>query len=168
MKTSYKVSVLMPSFNVVNYINQCILSVVNQTLKDIQIICIDAGSSDGTLEILEKHANTDDRITIIHSDKRSYGYQMNLGINAAKGEYISIVETDDIAEPDMLEVLYNTAYGRNIDYIKGTAIQFYERVGSIQKMLPYTPYEGLREIREEYLEVNPSSDPKIFLSDNFL
>lgn len=73
MKTSYKVSVLMPSFNVVNYINQCILSVVNQTLKDIQIICIDAGSTDGTLEILKKHANTDDRITINHSDKRSYG-----------------------------------------------------------------------------------------------
>ncbi|MDK2807485.1 MAG: hypothetical protein PWP24_216 [Clostridiales bacterium] len=168
MMTNYKVSVLMPSLNVANYIDQCISSVVNQTLKDIQIICIDAGSTDGTLEILEKHANTDDRITIVHSDKRSYGYQLNLGIDAAKGEYIGIVETDDIAEPDMFEVLYNTVHGKDIDYIKGNAVQFYERAGSIHKILQYTPYVGLRDIKEEYLEVNPSSDPTIFLSDNFL
>ena len=90
-----KVSVIMPSLNVVSYIRECIESVVNQTLKDIEIICVDAGSTDGTLEVLEEYTAKDNRIKLLHSDKKSYGYQMNMGIDAATGEYIGIVETDD-------------------------------------------------------------------------
>ena len=100
-----KVSVIMPSLNVVQYIQECMESVVRQTLSDIEIICVDAGSTDGTLEILQEFAKKDQRISIIVSDKKSYGYQMNLGLKAAKGEYIGIVETDDFIEPNMYEDL---------------------------------------------------------------
>ena len=74
-----KITVIMPSLNVAPYIEKCIQSVVNQTLQDIEILCIDAGSTDGTLEILEQFKREDSRIRIIHSDKKSYGYQVNNG-----------------------------------------------------------------------------------------
>ena len=77
------VSVIMPSLNVGNYIEKCLTSVMNQSLKDIEIICIDAGSTDGTLEIIKKYAELDQRIVVISSEVRSYGYQVNLGISTA-------------------------------------------------------------------------------------
>lgn len=100
----YKISVILPSLNVESYIKQCINSVINQTLDDIEIICVDAGSTDGTLEILGDYVNKDSRVKLIHSNKKSYGYQMNLGIKEANGEYIAIVETDDFIKNTMLKI----------------------------------------------------------------
>lgn len=122
-----KVTIVMPSLNVVTYIRQCIESVINQTLKDIEILCVDAGSTDGTLEILHEYAATDARITIIHSDKKSYGYQMNLGMDAAKGEYMGIVETDDYAEPEMFEELYIKASADDLDVVKSGYYNYYSK-----------------------------------------
>ena len=113
-----KVSVIMPSLNVGEYIRECMESVINQTLKDIEIICVDAGSTDGTLEILQEYASKDSRIKIINSEKKSYGYQMNVGIKSAKGEYIGIVETDDFIDLNMYEELYNLALENDVDLIK--------------------------------------------------
>lgn len=104
-----KISVIMPSLNVGAYIEKSLKSVMEQTLSDIDIICIDAGSTDGTLEIIERLAESDSRIKVIRSDKKSYGYQVNQGIAAAEGEYIGIVETDDYIEKDMFEKLYECA-----------------------------------------------------------
>ena len=111
-------SVILPSLNVVNYIEECLDSVTGQTLEELEILCIDAGSTDGTLEILQKYADKDKRIRLIHSDKKSYGYQINLGIDQASGEYMGIVETDDYIEPKMYEELYQTASEENLDYVK--------------------------------------------------
>ena len=118
------VSVIMPSLNVAPYIRECMESVVNQTLNDIEIICVDAGSTDGTLEVLEEYAARDQRITLIHSDMKSYGYQMNLGIAAAKGEYIGIVETDDFVAPDMFEILYDSAKRKNAEVVKSNYYEY--------------------------------------------
>jgi len=118
MLTQPKVTIVMPSLNVGKYIRQTMESVVNQTLKDIEIICVDAGSTDGTLEILQEFMENDDRISIMHSDKKSYGYQMNLGFDAARGEYLGIVETDDFADPDMFEKLYGQAVKDDADVVK--------------------------------------------------
>ena len=109
METKPKVSVIMPSLNVGDYIRQCIESVVNQTLKEIEILCIDAGSTDGTLEILREYAEKDPRIRLEHSEVRSYGHQMNMGLSVARGEYIGIVETDDYIAPEMFEKLFAAA-----------------------------------------------------------
>lgn len=148
---SPKITVILPSLNVVAYIRECIESVINQTLRDIEILCIDAGSTDGTCEIIQEYAAKDSRIRFVSSEKRSYGYQINLGMDMAKGEYIGIVETDDSIESEMYEVLYQTAAAKNLDYAKAG---FYTLV---------TPYEG-----EQYLLENPLGDTgQIFSSQYF-
>ena len=122
-----KVSIVLPSLNVSKYIRQCIESVINQTLKEIQIICVDAGSTDGTLDILQEYANADSRVSIITSEKKSYGYQMNLGFKAATGEYLGIVETDDYADPEMFETLYNCAIKNSLDVAKSGFYYYYSK-----------------------------------------
>lgn len=134
-----KLSIILPSLNVAAYIRECIESVINQTLPDIEILCIDAGSTDGTCEIIREYADKDERVRLIQSDKRSYGYQINLGMDMARGEYLGIVETDDSVEPDMYEVLYKTAVEQDLDYVKAG---FYTLV---------TPYPGERYLLENYL-----------------
>lgn len=115
---SIKVSIIMPSLNVANYISECIDSVINQTLQDIEILCIDAGSTDGTLEILRDYESKDSRIRVIVSPIKSYGHQVNMGLDMAKGEYIGIVETDDYIEKNMYEELYNAAIENDADFVK--------------------------------------------------
>ena len=101
-----KISIIMPSLNVAAYIHECMDSVINQTLRDIEILCVDAGSTDGTFEILEEYSARDSRVRLVQSDKKSYGYQINLGIDMASGECLGIVETDDCVESAVYEVLY--------------------------------------------------------------
>lgn len=121
-----KISVIMPSLNVGNYIEQCIKSVLEQTLTDFEIICIDAGSTDGTQNILKKYAKKDPRIKIINTDKKSYGYQVNIGISEANGDYIAIVETDDYIDPKMFETLYKLNNNNTVDIIKGNFYHQYD------------------------------------------
>ena len=125
MSQQPRVSVIMPSLNVAPYIRECIGSVVNQTLRDIEIICIDAGSTDGTLEALQEYAAGDERIKLLHSEIKSYGYQVNMGVDAAAGEYIGIVETDDYIIPEMYEELYALAKEKDVDICKGDFCRFY-------------------------------------------
>ena len=112
------VSVIMPSLNVGKYIAESIKSVLAQSLKSIEVICVDAGSTDGTLEIIQKIASEDIRVKVINSNIKSYGYQVNIGINEAKGEYVGIVETDDYISEDMYEVLYTKAKEFDLDIVK--------------------------------------------------
>lgn len=113
-----KVSVILPSLNVKDYIEEAVRSVMGQTLKEIEILCIDAGSEDGTWEILSGLSETDDRMVLCHSDVKSYGYQVNMGIDMAKGRYIAILETDDYADAPMYERLYEKAVAGDCDYVK--------------------------------------------------
>lgn len=120
-----KVSVILPSLNVKKYIDSCLESVVNQTLEDIEIICVDAGSTDGTLETIKAYVNRDPRVRLIVSDKKSYGYQMNLGISSATGTYIGIVETDDFVPQNMYADLYKTAIEQHAEVVKADFYRFY-------------------------------------------
>ena len=113
-----KLSIIMPSLNVHLYIKDCLESVIHQTLHDLEILCIDAGSTDGTWEILEKYAGKDNRIRLIRSPQKSYGYQMNLGIRESTGEYIGIVETDDFILPEMYQELYTYAKKNDAEFVK--------------------------------------------------
>lgn len=117
-----KVSLILPSLNVVKYIRQCVNSVLMQTLCDIEILCIDAGSDDGTRAILQEYANQDKRIRLIDTDIKSYGYQVNLGIILANGEYIGIVETDDYVKKMMYEHLYALAIKHDADVVCADAL----------------------------------------------
>lgn len=145
------VSVIMPSLNTSRYIYQCLLSVCEQTLRNIEILCIDAGSSDGTIEIISELASRDSRIRLIRSPKKSYGYQINIGIENARGEYIGIVETDDYISIDMYKTLYDTALNtRKPDIVK---TGFYAVTESVSE----TTMEIKKAIHAETGEVFPLS-----------
>ena len=111
------VSVIMPAYKVEQYLEQCLQSVVNQDLKNIEIIAIDNGSPDRCGEIIKKFASLDKRITPLFIKKNvGYASAVNAGIKFATGKYIAIVDTDDYVEPDMLSSLYSAAekYGAKI------------------------------------------------------
>ena len=158
----------MPSLNVAKYIRQCVDSVCNQTLKDIEIIFVDAGSTDGTLEILEEYLRADPRTKLIRSDKKSYGYQINLGFDAANGEYLGIIETDDYADPEMFETLYKRAIENDLDVVK-SGFYYYYSVGGERNIpnpiasatmakrvfCPATDFHSKRELTE-FFNIKPT------------
>lgn len=113
-----KVSVIMPMRNVKKYIRECMDSVINQTLKEIEIICVDAYSSDGSREIIEDYARRDRRVRLINDDKGSTGYSNNTGIKLASGKYVAILETDDYVDPAMYEMLYSIGEKENCDVVR--------------------------------------------------
>ncbi len=119
-----KVSVILPIYNVSSYLRQALDSVVNQTLKDIEIICIDDGSTDNSLDIVREYANKDSRFIVLTGPNGGYGKAMNKGIDAATGEYIGIVEPDDYIEPQMYEELYNAASDNDLDLVKSDFYRF--------------------------------------------
>ena len=120
-----KVSVIIPVYNVERYLRECLDSVVNQTLKDIEIICINDGSTDNSLEILKEYAKNDTRIKIIDKQNTGYGHSMNVGLDNAQGEYIGIVESDDYVDLHMYEELYNLAAEYDADIIRADFHRFY-------------------------------------------
>lgn len=105
-----KISVIVPVYNMEKYIEQCIKSVINQTKKEIEIICINDGSTDSSENILRKLSEEDDRIRILYNkDSLGVAEARNKGIVEAKGEFLSILDADDFFENDMLENAYNMA-----------------------------------------------------------
>ena len=101
------------------YLVECMESVVRQTLKDIEIICINDGSTDSSLDILKSYAEKDDRIIIVDKKNGGYGIAMNIGLEKATGEYIGIVEPDDYVPINMYEDLYQIAKENELDFVKG-------------------------------------------------
>lgn len=114
------VSVLIPVYNSETYLEQCLDSVISQSLKNIEIIIIDDGSTDRSSEIIQRYQNSDDRVRVISKQNSGYGDSLNVGIDSAEGEYISIVESDDLIPPDFLERLYSgaTSFTPHIDVVK--------------------------------------------------
>ena len=112
------VSILVPCYNVEKFLPECLDSLVGQTLADIEIVCINDGSTDGTLAILKDYAARDSRVVVIDKPNGGYGHSMNKGLDAATGRYIGIVESDDFASLDMFEKLCGLADEHNADVVK--------------------------------------------------
>lgn len=113
-----KVSILVPIYNASEYLHQAIDSLVNQTLRDIEIICINDGSSDDSLKIIQEYARKDSRIVILNKSNTGYGDSMNQGLKLARGEYIGILEPDDYLELNAFEKLYQLASWHHADIVK--------------------------------------------------
>lgn len=111
------VSVIVPVYNGEKYLNQCLDSISNQTLENIEIICINDGSSDNTSSILKKYSSKDNRFKIITTENRGQGCARNTALNEAVGKYISFVDADDWIESDSLELLYKKAESDNLDMV---------------------------------------------------
>lgn len=113
--TMPKVSVIVPVYNTEKYLKRCLDSLVNQTLTDIEIILVDDGSRQACASLCDELSNTDPRITVIHKQNGGLGFARNTGIEAANGEYIGFVDSDDYVEPSMYETLYRAATKENAD-----------------------------------------------------
>ena len=114
----YKISVVIPIYNAEKYLREALDSVKNQTLSDIEIICVNDGSKDNSLEIVNEYARNDNRFKVIDKANSGYGASVNRGINEAQGEYIAIFEPDDILNNDIYETLYKEVKDNNLDVIK--------------------------------------------------
>lgn len=119
-----KVSVVMPIYNAEPFLRQALDSVVGQTLKDIEIVCVNDGSKDSSLSILEEYAAKDSRIKIIDGPNGGYGHAMNTGMASATGEYIGILEPDDYLISDMYETLYAKAKENSLDFVRSNYNRF--------------------------------------------
>lgn len=122
-----KISIVVPVYNVEKYLKECIDSIINQTLKDIEIICVNDGSTDSSLEILNDYAKKDTRIIVINKSNSGYGHTMNMGLNAATGEYIGIIESDDFADKNMFENLYKLAKEYDADIVKSDWYNYWSK-----------------------------------------
>ncbi len=127
-----KVSVLVPIYNVEKFLKKCLQSLHVQSFSDIEILCINDGSTDSSKAIIESFCQRDSRFKIIDKMNTGYGNSMNMGIDQARGEYIAIVESDDFVEPDMVERLYEIAKVHELDIVK-SCCYFYTDEEGIEK-----------------------------------
>lgn len=112
------ISILVPCYNVEAYLRQCMDSIIRQTYTNLEIICLDDGSTDRTPEILKEYEKKDSRTRVISKPNSGYGATMNIGLKAASGKYIGIVESDDYIEPKMYETLCDAAEKDNLDIVR--------------------------------------------------
>lgn len=117
MSGNVKISIILPVYNVEEYLSKCLDSLVNQTFEDIEIICIDDGSADNSLAILNSYAQRDSRIKIIEQENSGCYVARNKGLEAAQGEYIMFVDSDDWLELDACESAYNQIKKQDSDLV---------------------------------------------------
>ena len=144
------VSILVPVCNTSKYLPECLDSLRAQSLEDIEIICLNDGSTDSSLDILLDYQSQDDRIRVVDKPNAGYGATMNLGISLARGRFVGIVESDDFAEPDMFATLYRFADWHSCDLVKCNYFEHSE-TGDVEQR----PFDAYR-----YYEVfDPRVDP---------
>lgn len=119
-----KVSVVIPVYNVENYLRDCLDSIVNQTLEDIEIICIDDGSPDNSIDILNEYAAKDPRMTVVRQENGGHAVATNRGMDMATGKYLFLMDSDDILELNALEDSYKKAEEKDVDFVLFKAINY--------------------------------------------
>ena len=172
-----KVSVVVPCYNVEKYLHQCLDSIVDQTLKDIEIICVNDGSTDSTLSIIQEYMAKDERVKVIDKPNGGYGQSMNMGFDMATGEYIGIVESDDYVDLDMFEKLYACAKEHDLDAVKAGFYLYFSKgeekhiphpvaseISSGRTFCPTTDFKSKREM-VEFFNLKPSIWSAIYRKD---
>lgn len=120
MRNMELISIIVPIYNVEQYLDDCLVSILNQTYKNLEIILIDDGSTDNSCKICDKYAEKDSRIIVIHKENGGVSSARNAGLQISKGVYIGFVDPDDWITRDMYEVLYNNIkkYNANVSVCK--------------------------------------------------
>ena len=152
-----KVSIIVPAYNVEPYLVECMESITRQTLSDIEIICINDDSTDGTLKILKSYAEKDPRIVLIDKENGGYGIGMNIGLSVATGEYIGIVEPDDFVPVNMFGDLYEIAKANDLDFVKADFYRF-ERASNGDMFLTYNHLDRKNQYYNQVFD--PSHTPE--------
>jgi len=167
-----KVSIIVPFYNTEKYIEKCLKSLMGQTLTDIEIVCINDGSKDGSLDIVKRCAASDSRIKLIEQENLKQGAARNNGTRAASGEYIGYVDSDDWVDLSYFEKLYNAAKKYNSDIALATNVRIGN--GKTKKRLNIETEELLTDLQGKFdvcaLSKNPCPTNKIYrtslLKDN--
>lgn len=146
-----KVSVIIPVFNAEKYLKKCLNSVLNQTLTDIEIICINDGSTDNSIEILTEYSNKDDRIKLFDISNHGQGYARNIALKEARGEYISFVDADDWIREDSLQLLYYKSKFDDLDVL------FFQLINYMQDSKKYKETDLYNHICFENNGINEDS-----------
>lgn len=154
---SIKVSVIIPIYNVEKYIEECLLSAMKQTLKGIEIICVNDGTKDNAMEIVNRYAEEDDRIHVINKENGGLSSARNAGLQQASGEYVYFLDSDDYIAENMLEVLYEEASGNGLDNIYFDAESFFENEELSVSQKQYRDYYRRPSMFEEIV-----SGPELF------
>ena len=127
-----KISVIIPVYNTGNYLKKCLDSILSQTLKEIEIIIVNDGSSDNSLDIIKKYMKKNKNIILIDKKNGGQGSARNMGISRAAGEYISFVDSDDFIDEEMLEEMYLTAKENDSDIVICNISDYYEKSGTMR------------------------------------
>lgn len=117
MKKRPFVSILVPVYNVSQYLHQCLYTLTNQTLKNIEIVCVNDGSTDNSLAILQEYAKLDDRIKIVDKPNGGLPSARNAGLDVAQGVYVGFVDSDDFVDLNMFSRMYNEAISKDADIV---------------------------------------------------
>jgi glycosyltransferase involved in cell wall biosynthesis len=144
-----EISVIVTVHNAEKFLKECLNSVITQTFSNIEILCMDGGSTDSSPQILKEYAAKDARLRIINDPDISYGHKINEGIRLAEGKYISVLESDDMYQPDMLEKLYTIAERHQPDFVNADYLEFFDAAGeryySLVRMYKEEDYGYLQE-----------------------
>ena len=144
------ISIIIPVFNVANYIEQCVESVLTQSFKDFELILIDDGSTDGSGDICDGYAREDGRVRVIHKENRGLGAVRNLGIDLAVGKYIIFLDGDDYWAPDTLKRLWNEAEKNDLQLLLFSGEPFWDGIAPDSSCLSY-----LRTTQNDILVTGP-------------
>lgn len=150
-----KVSIIVPIYNVESYLDRCIQSLLNQTLKDIEIILVDDGSPDNCPSLCDEYAKQDNRIKVIHKKNAGLGYARNSGLEIATGEYVAFVDSDDFVDINMYRTLYETAKRDSLDTCYSGFVRHYANGKNKRKIevKVYTRFTGREEVDSFLLDM---------------
>lgn len=160
---SPKVSVIIPVYNTSEYLEQCISSIINQTLSDIEIIAVDDGSTDDSIEKLLNFANQDSRITVVQQQNNYAGTARNAGLQLAKGKYLAFFDSDDFFEPNLLQEAYELAESENSDVVCFQFFKYEHETGIVDHEKKWgisLPYKGKPFV--SYSPKDPEVSNKLF------
>lgn len=156
-----KISVILPVYNVEKYLRQCLDTIIGQTLREIEILCVDDGSTDNSARILKEYAQKDQRIKIYTQKNAGAGAARNLGLRHASGKYLSFLDSDDFFEPDMLEEAYEQAERYEAEMVVFRSNQYLTEKDEYketpwtlrkQELPPYAPF-GHRQMTDNIFKV---------------
>jgi glycosyltransferase involved in cell wall biosynthesis len=169
------ISVIVPIYNAEKHLRQCLESILNQTLKKIEIICVDDGSTDGSLDILKEYQSKDDRIIILKQQHKYAGVARNVGLQTAKGKYLSFLDSDDWFELNMLENMYDKAEEDNSDIVVCGWYNFNNSTQQTTKkfiinsnILSISPFAGKKIPQRLFIFSKPNAWTKLFNREFFL
>ncbi|MCD8151212.1 MAG: glycosyltransferase [Clostridiales bacterium] len=150
-----KISIIMPCYNTDKYVGEALDSIICQNFPDVEIICINDGSGDRTLEVLQSYANRFDNISVYSSSNHGQGYQRNFGIDHASGKYVYFMDSDDKLKNGSLSRMYEQAEKDSLDILYFEGESFYE---SEELEDEFPQYKTLYHRREQFTDVRSGEE----------